>query len=272
MAQTKKDQVKGSSPAVDQNPANDEKTPQIPSAGPEWPGNRVFVAFPAYKYTNPATAWCLMAMGLDFGLEKIRPHMEFGDAMIYHTRNVLAHHFLQSEAEYLFFLDDDIVCPIGRPQWFKEVCRLPDDYPDEAAGLNTLLRLVYHKQGLVGATYFERNAKGLPVNSLRTDENYHNQIRRFHDKAIPCNWVGTGCMLIHRQVFLDIQAKFPELEGEYEDRPFNFFQPENGIGGEDISFCHRAEASGHQPHVDAALQPMHVGLCAFGQHNTGMRR
>jgi hypothetical protein len=45
---------------------------------------------------------------------------------------------------------------------------------------------------------------------------------------------------------------------------------ENALGcGEDVSFCLRASAAGHQPHVDMGLVCGHIGHCVFGPHNTG---
>jgi hypothetical protein len=40
---------------------------------------------------------------------------------------------------------------------------------------------------------------------------------------------------------------------------------ENPLGsGEDVSFCLRAAAAGHQPHVDMGLVCGHIGYQCFG--------
>jgi len=47
---------------------------------------------------------------------------------------------------------------------------------------------------------------------------------------------------------------------------------ENPLGtGEDVSFCLRAAAAGHQPYVDVGLVCGHIGHCVYGLHNTGLK-
>jgi hypothetical protein len=47
---------------------------------------------------------------------------------------------------------------------------------------------------------------------------------------------------------------------------------ENPLGcGEDVAFCLRASAAGHQPHVDMGLVCGHIGHCVYGLHNTGLK-
>lgn len=47
---------------------------------------------------------------------------------------------------------------------------------------------------------------------------------------------------------------------------------ENSLGfGEDVSFCHRALASGFTPYVDLGLICGHIGTCVYGPQNTGLK-
>jgi hypothetical protein len=240
------------------------------SEAQEWIGRDLFVAFPCYKHTNPVTAWCLVAIALDLGVEKVRFDMEIGDAMIYHARNRLAEKFLASESNWLLFLDDDMIVPIGRPDFFKAMSRLPSSYSTAAASLHTVNRLIGHQKELVGASYFARHPNGRAINSLHADPEYRQKVCSFHDGILPCQWIGTGCMLIHRSIFLAMKEKFPELEPENSEMPWNFFQPGIDGKGEDIAFCSRAIECGFTPHVDTFLQAIHVGYGTYGVHTSSI--
>lgn len=234
----------------------------------EWDGREIFIGFPAYKATNPATTWTLIAMMHDLGREKMCFDIRMGDAMIYHARNELAMLFLASPANWLLFVDDDMVLPIGRPATTRQLCRLPQTYPDYPLSLHAAHRLMGHGKTIVGATYFGRHIGGSAICSLMHDPSFLSAAASFDDRVMPCDWIGTGCLLIHRSVFTDIQAKFPELAPSNDEMPWNFFQPEADGRGEDIAFCGRALACDHQPYVDTALHALHVGFGVYGQHTS----
>jgi len=237
---------------------------------PEWLGRDLFVGFPCYKQTNPATAWCLVALALDLGKDRVRFDMQVGDAMIYHARNELAMKFLATPAQWLLFIDDDMIPPIGRPDFLRAMCRLPDSYPTAPTALHVAHRLIGHGADIVGATYFARHPRGRAVNSLANDEAYRARAASFHDGIMPCDWIGTGCLLIHRRVFEKMQTQFPDLNPTNPEMPFNFFQPENDGRGEDIAFCARAVECGFQPNVDTMLHALHVGHGVYGHHTSAI--
>lgn len=243
---------------------------------PEWEGKRVFIGFPCYKYTNPATMWAMFATALDIGKDKIQADIAFGDAQIHHARNKLAHKFLESPCEWLIMLDDDMIPPIGRPGFLADVARLNDQYPEDAASLHWIHRLTSHKDTatLVGATYFERTPNGRAVNGLREDEEYVSKAMVFANEILPTDWIGTGCIMIHRSVFDAIKAnpEMSHLEPNEMGGHWDFFRP--GVpgldgAGEDIAFCFRAKASGHQPYVDCALHALHVGYGVYQYQTSG---
>jgi hypothetical protein len=234
----------------------------------EWTGRDVFVAFPSYKFTNPATAWTLAAIALDYGKERVRFDMELGDGMIYHARNRLAMKFLATDAKWMLFIDDDMIIPIGRPSFLRQMCRLPANFPDSSAGLQTIDRLLSHNRDLVGATYFGRQPSAGSVNSLSTDSRYRELAAEFRDTILPCDWVGTGCLLVSRKVFELMQERFPELAPSQSGMPWNFFQPMTDGRGEDIAFCARARECGIQPYVDTRLHVPHVGFAVYGLHTS----
>lgn len=234
----------------------------------QWEGRNLAVLFPTYKDTNPATAWTLVALALDLGRDKARFDMEFGDAQIDNARNKLAHRFLETGAEWSLWLDDDMVAPIGRAGWFKMVCGLPDSFPDAIASQHVVDRLMSHKRKMVGGTYFGRNLQGRAMFAeARTNKVAADAARLMKPTLFPTQWVATGCLLVHRDVYMDIQKKLPELAPTANRPEWDFFRRTSDIG-EDIAFCHRARAAGHEIYVDTGCQLQHVGRIGWGAHNT----
>jgi hypothetical protein len=233
-----------------------------------WEGKQITIALPCYKWTNAATAWTLVAIALDLGKEKVGFDMELGDAMIYHARNKLADRFVKSGREWLLFIDDDVIVPIGRPPWTRYMGRLPVDFPTKVLEQHVVHRLLSHNKTLVGGTYFGRQPGGMPMCSEMHNPVVVGEARSMKDGLRSMDWVATGCMLIHRSVFLDIQKKFPELGPEEDGRDeWDYFRPSIS-GGEDKDFCARARAAGHEVFLDTGLQCLHVGFACYGAHNT----
>lgn len=168
---------------------------------------KVMLVLPWLKHTNPLTAFCAMQLA---DRRRTSTMLNFGDAFVAHSRNSCADHFLQSNMEWMLTIDDDMVIPFGSKNWFN--AHTGFNLPDKFAGLNAVDRLLSHGKTLVGALYFGRHAKGGPVynEASRPDEAEYAR-RAPHDLIKPTRWVGTGCMLIHRSVYEDIEKKFPRL-------------------------------------------------------------
>ena len=185
-----------------------------------WEGKQVCVLLPWYKTTNPVTAFSIMSM-LDRA--KMAVMLNFGDAFIAHTRNTLAENFLRSSMEWSLTVDDDMVLPCGNAKWFNSLTGM--NLPEKFAGMHTVNRLLSHGKTVVGALYFGRWKHGKPVYaegaSLASEETYAR--RGPHDVCKPTKWVGTGCMLIHRSVFLDIEDRFPHLARNAEGKFGHWF-------------------------------------------------
>ncbi len=243
------------------NPIQESRNPEgLPSYRCEFAGRDIFVGFPCYKTTNPVTAFALLAMALDFGRDKIRFDMSIGDAMIYHSRNVLVQKFLETDAKYLLMIDDDIIPCIGRPMWMRSTVPAARSIPDLPLQRHVLHRLIGSGKTVIGGAYFGRQ-EGAPL--MCSDRELANRVRVYEDAVAPVDWVGTGCILIHRKVFSDIQQKHPELKPEKQGEPFDFFHPIKSTMGEDVSFCHRANQAGHQPFIDLGLPIFHVGYKTY---------
>lgn len=232
----------------------------LPSYRTEFSGRDIFVGFPCYKTTNPVTAFALLAMALDFGKDKIRFDMSIGDAMIYHSRNKIAQKFLETDAKWLLMIDDDIIPCIGRPNWMKATVANARNMPDAPLQRHVLQRLIGSNKTLIGGAYFGRQ-EGAPI--MCSDRSLEPKARAYQDEIAPVDWVATGCMLVHRKVFQDIEAKYPELKSTIPNGAFDFFHPINSATGEDVSFCKRAKEAGHQPHIDLGLPVFHVGYRCY---------
>jgi hypothetical protein len=233
----------------------------LPSYRCEFAGRDIFVGWPWYKASNPVTAAVNVALALDFGRDKIRFDMAIGDAKIEHARNRLAHKFLETDAKWLLMIDDDIIPSIGRPSWFKywvQGARNLDDYPLQR---HVLHRLIGAGKDLVGAAYFGRQEGGAIMCS---DQTLAPRAKVYDDAIVPIDWVGTGCMLIHRKVFTSIREKFGDtLKIDVPDYDYDYFRPFDSARGEDVSFCIRAKDAGHQPHIDLGLPVFHVGFKCY---------
>jgi hypothetical protein len=169
---------------------------------------KVMVALPWHKSSHPVTAFCVGQL-----LDKRRTSsvLNFGDAFVAHSRNTIADAFLKTNLEYMLTIDDDMILPIGNSDWFKAYSGW-DWMPEQFAGMNTLDRLMSHRKSVVGALYFGRYKHVPPVFSEGVNPDVAKMARSGpHDRLLKTNWVGTGCMLIHRQVFLDIEKRFPRL-------------------------------------------------------------
>lgn len=168
-------------------------------------GQKVLVAMPWQKTVSPITATCLAQL---IDRRRCASALHFGDAFVAHTRNSLGDIFLKSSLEWMLTIDDDMVIPFGDPAWYKFYTGF--HFPEEFMKFNALDRLMSHKKTLVGALYFGRSKKAMPVyNEGQSEADYAR--RGPHDICKPTRWVGTGCMLIHRSVFEDIERVFPRL-------------------------------------------------------------
>jgi hypothetical protein len=233
----------------------------LPSYRCEFAGRDIFVGWPWYKSSNPVTASVNVALALDFGRDKIRFDMAIGDAKIEHARNRLAHKFLETDAKWLLMIDDDIIPSIGRPNWFRYWVQGARQLLDLPLQRHVLHRLVGAGKTLVGASYFGRQEGGALMCS---DQSLAPRARAYEDAIVPVDWVGTGCMLIHRKVFEDIRAKFGDsLKINVPDYDYDYFRPFDSARGEDVSFCLRAKDAGHQPHLDLGLPVFHVGYKTY---------
>lgn len=174
----------------------------------------------------PVTGVSLMAL---FARRKLTLLLSQGDAFISHSRNSVVEKFLDTDCEWLFSVDDDMILPFGDAEWYRSFSGFP--IPEPFASLNVIDRLLSHGKSLVGGVYFGRQKFG-PAMYGEAKQPSEAAFARSGPRNVlkPTRWCGTGCLLIHRQVFLDIEAKFPRLSRERNGGRFHgFTATEHGL-------------------------------------------
>jgi hypothetical protein len=195
-----------------------------PTAQAEWDGKEVFLALPFYKETNPRTLFSILGV---WDREKYRASVRWDAAFIAHTRNQLAADFLSTGVPHSWWIDDDMVFPMGNAGWFNRFSGM--SIPDKFAGLHTPSRLRSHGKSVVSAVYVGRdpNGRGMYAEAIARGTAGDEENKWAHgapyDTIKETKFAGFGCIMISRQVFLDIQSKFPHLAPESGDETFHFF-------------------------------------------------
>lgn len=187
----------------------------------------------------------------------------------FNNRDDLAARFLQYGGEWSLWLDDDIILPCGDAKWFKDGTGAT--YDDKFCAIPAINRLLWvareHNRKIVGGCYFDRTHRGVPffhAGRVNSDLRQSMQTRGPRDEIMPTEWAATGCLLVHRQVYLDIIRTRPQDAVTGRDQKtwikhaYNFFQKIDD-NGDDVSFCRRAREAGHEPVVDLATFCGHVG-------------
>ena len=146
-------------------------------------------------------------------------------SLISKARNRCVHSFLESNADTLVFVDDDMI-------WE------PLD----------MLKLIESEHSMIGGTYLQK----------RDDELIFNKPLSEGLGVIPIKWLPGGFIKIEREVFETIKAK---LDVTTYDGITAFYQEEyqNGFVGEDVFICKLYTEAGGQPYLDTSISLGHIG-------------
>jgi glycosyl transferase family 2 len=144
---------------------------------------------------------------------------------IANNRNLVVKRFLmESQADYLWFLDYDI---IFAPEVLPIL--LSAAHPTAAP--------------IVGGLYFGRFAEGIrSMWTVETEESRLTRVEYFTDRLQPLSAIGMGCTMIHRRVFQGM------LEGNDDPWPWyrHSITPEGDErNSEDYHFCQEARRLGY---------------------------
>ena len=153
-------------------------------------------------------------------------------SLIYTSRNSLAMMAIQMDADFVFWLDSDMV--------FKS---------------DTLVRMMdtlkKNDLDILTGLYFRRVPPYSPVLFDKLEQNGEitefSEFNKIPDELFEVGGCGFGCVLMKTDVFFDVQSKFG-----------NMFAP-MGNNGEDVAFCIRARECGYKIYCDPSIVCGHVG-------------
>lgn len=158
--------------------------------------------------------------------------MQMG-SLIYTSRNSLATKAIQSEADYVLWLDSDMVF---EPDLLERLMKT----------------LTENDLDIVTGLYFRRVPPYSPVlfkdlNLIRDTFFDWTEFKELPSELFEVAGCGFGCVLMKTDAFIDTQAKFG-----------NMFAP-IGNTGEDLAFCWRARECGYKVWCDPSIICGHVG-------------
>lgn len=159
-------------------------------------------------------------------------------SLIYTSRNALATAAIQSEADYVFWLDSDMVF---QPDTLKRMLKTLQE-----RDLDMLTGLYFRRVPPYSPVLFDKleiNGEG-HLGEIACD---FSEFKSIPDDLFEVGACGFGCVLMKTDVFFDVQSKFG-----------NMFAP-IGNNGEDVAFCWRARQCGYKIFCDPSVICGHVG-------------
>ena len=192
---------------------------------------KVFIAVPSMD-TIPA----LFAQSL--ALLKRECDVQIGwevGSLVYHARNNLARQALKTDADYVLWLDSDMVFAPDTLIRMLKVCKDND--------IDFLTAVCFRRKPPYTPCLFDRLEKvekGASYTALMS-------VPEGLFKVGGCGFAG---VLMASDVLLSVQSKFNG----------RMFDPMDGFG-EDVSFCWRARQCGYEIWCDSSIEFGHVGNC-----------
>ena len=158
--------------------------------------------------------------------------MQMG-SLIYTSRNTLATRAIQTEADYVLWLDSDMVF---EPDLLERLMKT----------------LTENDLDIVTGLYFRRVPPYSPVlfkdlTLIRDTFFEWSEFKEVPSDLFEVAGCGFGCVLMKTDAFFDVQSKFG-----------NMFAP-IGNTGEDLAFCWRARECGYKVWCDPTIICGHVG-------------
>jgi hypothetical protein len=154
--------------------------------------SRIFVGVPCYG-PQENEWWSQLAINMAIWGSKYNLTLGVSPSMAAdHSRNILVENFLNSSAEWLFWIDADTVVPQG-----------------------AIDRLMALGKTLASGLYYGKNEPHNPIAYVKHKKAYVS-IERVQNwevgEILPVDATGMGCLLTHRSVYEDIKNNFTVLQ------------------------------------------------------------
>lgn len=197
--------------------------------------NKLAVCIPCRDTLHSAHAMSLAELVKFNTMNEIDTHVFMDASTILLTqRERLATMALECDAEYILWLDSDIVFPA-----------------------TTAARLLSHNEPIVAANYIRRQRpfKGVAYEKIGDWEN--PLPFDIEDELVSVEGIGMGCMLVKTDIFQQITKPWFE---------FGWSPESNDFLGEDMLLCQKINSLGYEIKVDTQLSQelRHLGTWAFG--------
>lgn len=194
---------------------------------------KIFIAVPSFE-TLPAL-FC-QSLALLKRADDTMIGFEVG-SLVYNARNNLARQAIKAEADYVLWLDSDMVFRPDLLQRMLAVCQEND--------IDFLTALCFRRKPPYTPTLFDKLER-LPDDKGAS----YTALMSVPDGRFQVGGCGFAGVLMSTDVLMSVMIKF---EGR-------MFDPLPGFG-EDVSFCWRARQCGYEIWCDSSIEMGHVGNC-----------
>jgi hypothetical protein len=155
---------------------------------------KVCIGVPAYG-SQPPDWWQPLVRTAyelrDAGIELVGPY-DASSMMVDRNRNEIARKFLETDAEWLYWMDADNPLVLG-----------------------ALPRLLDTQRHLVTGLYISRSGDPKTIAYNRLEDGTYESLRHWRrGEIIPIDSAGLGCCLTHRSVYEEFDAKYVALQRE----------------------------------------------------------
>ncbi len=150
----------------------------------------------------------------------------------FRARNVIVEEGQRSGADWLLFLDDDMIIN-------------PFQTSNPTEEYNLIERLLAHDKDIVGALYYQRTGGCAPVSMMAAGERGYRFLRddELTGGLQEVDVAGGGALLIKMSVF--------------DKLPHPYFAPEHEFGT-DVQLCRAAKKAGFKIYLDSSIELGHV--------------